>query len=76
MLHFRMCIILKFTQNSLLLIPYLLIDSQQRFVTTLLCHIVFMRNVSVLMGLIILRGLIAAEYQTTIAVATSLGVNQ
>jgi len=35
-----------------------------------------MRNVSVLMGLIILRGLIGAEYQMTIAVATSLGVNQ
>jgi len=46
MQHFRMCNFLKFTQNSLvLLIPYLLIYSQQCFVTTLLCHITFMRNV-------------------------------
>jgi len=46
MLHFRMCNILKFTQNSLVvLIPYLLIYSQQFFVTTLLRHIAFMRNV-------------------------------
>jgi len=39
--------ILKFTQNSLVvLIPYLLIYSQQCFVTTLmLCHIAFMGNV-------------------------------
>jgi len=45
MLHFRMCNILKFTENSLVvLIPYLLTYSQQCFVTTLLCHIVFMRN--------------------------------
>jgi len=41
-----MCTILKFTQNSLVvLIPYLLIYSQQCFVTTLLRHIAFMRNV-------------------------------
>jgi len=46
MLHFRMCNILKFTQKSVVvLIPYLLIYSQQCFVTTLLCHIAFMRNV-------------------------------
>ena len=46
MLHFQMCNILKFTQNSLgVLIPYLLIYSQQFFVTTLLRHIAFMRNV-------------------------------
>ena len=46
MLHFRMCNILKFTQDSLVvLIPYLLIYSQQCFVTTLLHHIVFMRKV-------------------------------
>jgi len=48
MLHFQMCNILKFTQNSLVpvvLIPYLLIYSQQFFVTTLLHHIAFMRNV-------------------------------
>jgi len=46
MLYFRMCNILKFTQNSLVvLIPYLLIYSHQCFVTTLLCHIAFMRNV-------------------------------
>ena len=37
MTHFRMCNILKFTQNSLVvLIPYLLTYSQQSFVTTLL----------------------------------------
>ena len=41
-----MCNILKFTQNSLVvLIPYLLIYSHQCFVTTLLRHIAFMRNV-------------------------------
>ena len=46
MLHFQMCNILKFTQNSLVvLIPYLLIYSQQFFVTTLLRNIAFMRNV-------------------------------
>jgi len=46
MLHLRMLNILKFTQNSLVaLIPYLLTYSQQIFVTTLLRHIVFMRNV-------------------------------
>jgi len=48
MLHFRMCNILKFTQNSLVpvaLIPYLLIYSQQCFMTTLLRHIAFMHNV-------------------------------
>jgi len=48
MRHFRMCNILKFTQNSLavgLLIPYLLTYSQQCFVTTPSRHIVFMRNV-------------------------------
>jgi len=46
MLHFRMCNILKLTQNSLVvLIPYLLIYSQQRFVMTLLRYIAFMRNV-------------------------------
>ena len=46
MLHFQMCNILKFTQNSLVvLIPYLLIYSHQFFVTTLLRHIAFMRNV-------------------------------
>jgi len=45
MLYFQMCNILKFTQNSLVLIPYLLIYSQQFFVTTLLHHIAFMRNV-------------------------------
>ena len=46
MLHLRMCNILKFTQNSLVvLISYLLTYSQQCFVTTLLRHIVFMRNV-------------------------------
>ena len=46
MLHFQMCNILKFTQNSLgVLIPYLLIYSQQFFVTTLLRHIAFMCNV-------------------------------
>jgi len=44
MLHFRICNILKFTQNSLVLIPYLLTYSQQCFVTTLLCHVVFLRN--------------------------------
>jgi len=37
MLHFRTCIILQFTQNSLVvLIPYLLAYSQQCFVTTIL----------------------------------------
>ena len=37
MLHFPMCNILKFTQNSIVvLIPYLLTYSQQCFVTTLL----------------------------------------
>ena len=46
MLHFCTCNVLKFTQNSLVvLIPYLLIYSQQCFVTTLLRHIVFMHNV-------------------------------
>jgi len=46
MLHFRGYNILKFTQNSLVvLIPYLLIYSQQCFVTILLRHIAFMRNV-------------------------------
>jgi len=45
MLHFQMCNVLKFTQNSLVvLIPYLLIYSQQFFVMTLLRHIAFMRN--------------------------------
>ena len=39
--------VLKFTQNSLVvvLIPYLLTYSHQCFVTTLLRHIAFMRNV-------------------------------
>jgi len=46
MLNFPMCNILKFTQNSLIvLILYLLIYSQQCFVTTILRHIAFMRNV-------------------------------
>ena len=46
MLHFQMYNILKFTQNSLVvLIPYLLIYSQQFFGKTLLRHIAFMRNV-------------------------------
>ena len=46
MLHLQMCNILKFTRNSLVvLIPYLLTYSQQCYVTTLLRHIVFMRNV-------------------------------
>ena len=46
MLYFRMCNILKFTQNSLVVfISYLLIYSQQFFVTTLLRHIAFMRIV-------------------------------
>jgi len=41
-----MCNILKFTQNSLVVhIRYLLIYSQQFFVTTLLPHIAFMHNV-------------------------------
>ena len=41
-----MCNILKFTQNRLVeLIPYLLIYSQQFFVTTVLYHIALMRNV-------------------------------
>ena len=41
-----MCNIVKFTQNSLVvLIPYLLIYSQQCFVTALLRHTAFMRNV-------------------------------
>jgi len=41
-----MCNILKFTQNSLeVLIPYLLIFSQQCFVMTLLRHIAFVRNI-------------------------------
>jgi len=45
MLHFRMYNILKFTENSLVVrIPYLLIYSQQCFLTTLLRHIAFMRN--------------------------------
>jgi len=44
--YLRMCNILKFTQNSLVvLIPYLLIYSQQCFVMTLFPYIVFMRNV-------------------------------
>jgi len=47
MLYFRMCNILKFTQNSLVVfIPYLLIYSQQ------LRHIAFMLMFSVLMVLI------------------------
>jgi len=60
MLHFRMCNISKFAQNSLVvLIPYLLIYSQQCFVTTLYeRHIVFMGNVFCFNGLIVLRGLI------------------
>jgi len=42
MLYFRTCNILKFTQNNLVvLIPYLLIYSQQFFVMTLLRHIAF-----------------------------------
>jgi len=46
MLYFRMCNILKFTQNSLILLtPYLLIYLQQCFMTTLLRDIAFMRNV-------------------------------
>jgi len=46
MLQCRMCNILKFTLNSLVvLIPYLLIYSQQCFVMTLLRHIAFMRSV-------------------------------
>ena len=52
--HFHMCNILKFTQNSLVvLIPYLLIYSQQFFVTTLLRHklIACMRNVFCFNGL-------------------------
>jgi len=41
-----MCNILKFTHNRLVVfIPYLLIYSQQCFVTKLLRHVVFMRNV-------------------------------
>ena len=41
-----MCNILKFTQNSLVvLIPYLLIYSQQCFVTTILRHFAFMSNI-------------------------------
>jgi len=41
-----MCNTLKFTKNSLIaLIPYLLIYSQQCFVTTLLRQIALMRNV-------------------------------
>ena len=43
MLNFRMCNILKFTQNSI--IPYLFFYTQQCFVTTLLRHIAFMRHV-------------------------------
>ena len=51
MLHFRICHILNFTQNSsVVLIPYLLIYSLQFFVTTLLRHIAFMRNVSCFNG--------------------------
>jgi len=43
--------LVKFTQNSLVvLIPYLLIYSQQCFVTTLLRHIAFMRNVFCFIG--------------------------
>ena len=45
MLRFGMCNILKFTQKSFVLIPYLLTYLQQYFVTTLLRHIVFVRNV-------------------------------
>jgi len=46
MLQFPMCNILNFTQNSLeVLIAYLLIYSQQCFVTTLLRRIAFMRIV-------------------------------
>jgi len=46
-----MCNILKFTQNSfVVLIPYFLIYSQQRFVTTLLRNIAFMRNVFCFIG--------------------------
>jgi len=41
-----MCNILKLTKNSLvILIPYLLIYSQQCFVTTLLRHVAFIHNV-------------------------------
>ena len=40
-----MCIILMFTQNSFVCIPYLLTYSQQCFMMTLLRHFVFMRNV-------------------------------
>jgi len=41
-----MCNIIKFTPNNLVvLIPYLLIYSQQSFVTTLLRYVAFMRNV-------------------------------
>jgi len=50
--HFRICNILKFTRNSLVLIPYLLTYSQQCFVTTLLRHIVYMP--SVFFGLMVL----------------------
>jgi len=46
MLHFRMCNILKFTENSfVVLIPQPLIYSQQCFVMTLLRYIALMRNV-------------------------------
>jgi len=58
-LHFWMCNILKFTQNSLVvLIPYLLIYSQQCLVMTLLRHIAFMLMFSVLMVLIKRRSFI------------------
>ena len=40
-----MCNVLKFTQNNLVLIPYLLTYSHQCFLTTLLRHIVFISNV-------------------------------
>ena len=59
MLHFRMCNILKFTENSLVVfISYLPSYSQQCFVTTLLCLWVMF---SVLMVLIVLHGLMWAE---------------
>jgi len=51
MLHFRIYNILKFTQNSLVLIPYLLTYSQQCFVMTLLRHIVLMHNLFCFNGL-------------------------
>ena len=53
-----MCNILNFTQNSLVLIPYLLTYSQECFVTTLLRDTVFMHNLSVSVVLIVLPGFI------------------